>query len=196
MRTLLIAVAVASSFVDRPAAAVELPSDFDLHGLAVSKNELVCLALNDYWESRGEPLIGRVAVAQVVLNRARDRKYPMNLCDVVRQSEPGRFSGCQFSWNCDGRPDHPEDQQAWRESLLLAMAMVSRDSAVIDPTNGAKWYHSVRIKPSWAEKLKVSRVINGHVFYREAKPARERRQPYNFADWAAERRRYQQVAQY
>jgi N-acetylmuramoyl-L-alanine amidase len=121
------------------------------------------------------------------------------LCDVVKQNQPGRFSACQFSWNCDGRADHPDDHQAWRESVLLASAMLARDSAVVDPTNGAKWYHSVHVKPGWSDKLKVSRVISGHVFYRDPKaPTRERRLPTNFADWAAERvaKRYQQIAQY
>ncbi len=202
MRPLLTALALIAAMAAGPARAADLPADLDLdlRNLVVSKSELVCLALNDYWESRGEPLIGRVAVAQVVLNRARDRKYPTNLCDVVKQNRPGkRLSGCQFSWHCDGRPDHPEDDQAWRESVLLASAMLARDSAVVDPTSGAKWYHSTRIKPGWSENLQVANVISGHVFYREAKtPVRERRLPSNFADWAAERsiRRYQQVAQY
>lgn len=201
MRTLLTALTFAAVLMTASARSADLPADIDLdlNNMVVSESELICLALNDYWESRGEPLLGRVAVAQVVLNRARDRKYPTNLCDVVKQSPPGRLSGCQFSWHCDGRSDHPADEQAWRESVLLASAMVARDSAVVDPTHGAKWYHATRVRPFWSERLEVTRIISGHVFYRDpAVTLRERRFPVNFADWAAERsrKRYQQVAAY
>lgn len=197
MRALLSTLALAVFCLARPALAADVPADLDIdvNGLVVSKNEFICLALNDYWESRGEPLEGRIAVAQVVLNRAMDRQYPRNLCDVVKQNHRRSVYGCQFSWNCDGRPDHPTEAQAWRESLMLAATVLSRSSAIVDPTDGALWYHSVKVKPAWSHGLRKTRTISGHVFYRE--PGRKSRRndpPYTFADWVNDR--FQQVAQY
>ena len=83
-----------------PARAVDIPADLqiDLSSVVVSKEELVCLALNDYWEARSETMAGRIAVARVVLNRAMDSRFPSNLCDVVKQSKiTGEAHRCQFS---------------------------------------------------------------------------------------------------
>lgn len=186
MRALLTALTLAIGLAANSATAADIPRDMDIDtgSLVVSRNELVCLALNDYWESRGEPLEGRVAVAQVVLNRAMDRKYPTNLCDVVKQSRSGAVN-CQFSWNCDSRGDHPEDAEAWRDSVALASAMLNRSSGIIDPTGGAKWYHSVKIKPAWSNNLRIAKVIKGHVFYHDpqSKPRWDVRSPGSFADW-------------
>ncbi len=197
MRALLTVLTVAVLLRATPAAAADIPADLDIEfdNLVVSKAELVCLALNDYWESRGEPLEGRIAVAQVVLNRAMDRKYPTNLCDVVKQNVYGGLHKCQFSWHCDGRSDHPHEEQAWRESLLLATAVLSRHSAIVDPTGGAKWYHAASVKPAWSRHLRKVRRINGHVFYREPDRDDPDWQPYNFADWVKDRTRYTQIAQ-
>lgn len=176
--------------------AAEIPSDLgiDAGSLTVSKKELVCLALNDYWESRGEPLEGRLAVAQVVLNRAMDTRFPTDLCDVVRQHY--RLPTCQFSWACDGKPDDPTDESAWRESLLIASAVLDRQSGLFDLTGGAKWFHATHVKPGWAGNLKVSRKIARHVFYRDAAADAPpvAGPPEGYIDWLEEHITAQQVA--
>src|SRR4051812_42696540 len=81
-------------------AAIEIPADvhIDFSSIVVSKDELVCLALNDYWEARSESLAGRIAVARVVLNRAMDSRFPGNLCDIIKQTSfQGEQKRCQFS---------------------------------------------------------------------------------------------------
>jgi spore germination cell wall hydrolase CwlJ-like protein len=53
---------------------------------------LMCLALNVYHEAKNQSFIGQVAVAQVVMNRVKDSRYPNNVCDVVKQ-------GLTYKWN-------------------------------------------------------------------------------------------------
>jgi N-acetylmuramoyl-L-alanine amidase len=158
-----------------PARAIDIPSDLriDLSSIVVSRAELVCLALNDYWEARSETMAGRIAVARVVLNRAMDPRYPSNLCDVVKQSTVkqstvnGVSSTCQFSWYCDTREDLPYEADAWRTSLKIAAAVLQVDSSIPDPTGGALWYHADFVNPSWASQYESTTIIGSHVFYRE-----------------------------
>ena len=153
-----------------PARAVDIPSDFpiDFSSIVVSKDELVCLALNDYWEARSETLAGRIAVARVVLNRAMDPRFPSNLCDVVKQNKTqGLPHRCQFSWYCDARADVPYEADQWRTSLRVATAVLQVDSSIPDPTGGALWYHADFTRPSWSAEYETTIIIGSHVFYRE-----------------------------
>lgn len=156
-------------------AAAEIPADMkiDLSSIVVSKDELVCLALNDYWEARSETLAGRIAVAHVVMNRAMDRRFPANLCDVVKQNfYVGTPHKCQFSWFCDERADIPAEADAWRLSLKIAVAMLQKDSSIPDPTGGALWYHADSVRPVWSNDYETTTIIGAHVFYRDNNPSR------------------------
>lgn len=186
-----------------PAQAVDIPDDLqiDLSSISVSKDELLCLALNDYWEARSEGMAGRVAVARVVLNRAMDPRFPKNLCDVVKQSHSRTLHRCQFSWYCDGKADVPYDYKSWRDSLKIAAAVLQKDSSIPDPTDGALWYHADFAQPSWSEGYESTTVIGTHVFYREARDHIDSRsrKPFverlnAFADWVAERLKTSRIA--
>lgn len=157
--------------------AGDIPDDLmvDLDSLTVSKSEFVCLALNDYFEARGESLAGRLAVAKVVINRTMDRRYPSNICSVIQQNKARVMHRCQFSWYCDGRPDTPYNNVAWTRSLKLAAAVLQKDSSIADPTGGALWYHAAFVHPSWADNLEVTSVVGGHIFYRDHATARQSR---------------------
>jgi N-acetylmuramoyl-L-alanine amidase len=158
--------------------AVEIPSDLriDFSSIVVPKEELVCLALNDYWEARSETMAGRIAVARVVLNRAMDSRFPSNLCDVVKQSKvQGVAHRCQFSWYCDAKNDVPYEADQWRTSLKIAIAVLQVDSSIPDPTGGALWYHADFTRPTWAAEYETTTIIGTHVFYRE--PDMQRRKP-------------------
>ena len=153
-----------------PARAVDIPTDLqiDMASIVVSREELVCLALNDYWEARSETMAGRIAVARVVLNRAMDSRFPSNLCDVVKQSKfTGDAHRCQFSWYCDAKNDVPYEADQWRTSLKVAAAVLQIDSSIPDPTGGALWYHADFMKPSWTGDYETTTIIGGHVFYRD-----------------------------
>ena len=76
------------------------------------ENDYHCLASNIYWEARNQPIIGKLAVANVTLNRVASKRYPNTICGVVTQTRyypSGRIDlhSCQFSWYCDGLKDEP-----------------------------------------------------------------------------------------
>lgn len=126
--------------------------------------ELKCLALNIYFEARGETREGQVAVAHVTMNRAHSRKFPDTVCGVVKHNRrPGVKHKCQFSWYCDGRSDEPTDAGAWGDAIEVAHAVYWGQEP--DPTDGALWYHAIYVKPVWRHKLKRRGQIGEHIFY-------------------------------
>jgi hypothetical protein len=174
-------VTATAAFAVLPAQAADIPADLhiDLSSIVVSKDELICMALNDYWEARSEPMAGRIAVAQVVMNRAMDRRFPNNLCEVVKQNfHPGKLNKCQFSWFCDDRPDTPHEAHAWRTSLKIAAAVLQKDSSIPDPTGGALWYHADHVRPSWTNGYETTTIIGSNVFYRDPDGRPEARKPF------------------
>ena len=126
-----------------------------------------CLAQNIYFEARGEPMVGKVAVGHVVLNRAADRRFPRNVCSVIRKGGYKRLHRRQFSWWCDGRSDRPRYMAAWKESLKVAKQI--KKGEINDPTNGALWYHATSVKPVWSKKLVRYTQIGAHIFYIDPK---------------------------
>lgn len=118
---------------------------------------LLCLALNNYHEARGEPLLGQIAVSHVVLNRVRSKRYPKKVCEVIKQPH-------QFSWYWDKLSDTPQDSRAWRKSLLVSALVYS--GMVPDPTRGATHYHTINIKPYWSKTLRLTTTIGYHHFYK------------------------------
>lgn len=129
------------------------------------ESELHCLALNIYFEARSESEQGQRAVGHVVMNRVGNRHYPDTVCQVVRQGGAKQRNRCQFSWWCDGRPDEPLNQRAWRDALQLAKAVYFGNSE--DPTDGALWYHASYVSPYWTKGLTAVKQIGQHVFYRK-----------------------------
>ncbi len=127
--------------------------------------EVECLALNVYFEARGEPPAGRLAVAAVTLNRVASPDFPDTICQVVLQgSEYGRHR-CQFSWACDRYSDRPRDTAAWRQAQQVAYDALFYDQP--DPTDGSLYFHATRVRPSWSRtKVRVGQ-IGQHVYYRQ-----------------------------
>ncbi|RMD60712.1 MAG: cell wall hydrolase [Alphaproteobacteria bacterium] len=126
--------------------------------------QIRCLALTIYFEARGEPDEGKLAVAHVVMNRASHPLFPRDVCQVVRQGGEKLRYRCQFTWWCDGRSDRPRDSRAWRHSLALARRVFWDASE--DPTGGALWYHAASVRPAWRTALQQGPTIGRHVFYR------------------------------
>ena len=177
LAAVVICALVAGAIPGSAPLAAEISPDLriDFGSIAVSRAELMCLAENDYWEARSESIAGRIAVARVVLNRAMDRRFPRNLCDVVKQTS---FSGtsmrCQFSWYCQQKVGVKINPKAWRDSLKVAAAVLQKDSSIPDPTGGALWYHASFVLPAWSNDYEATTIIGDHVFYRE--PDNRRRQ--------------------
>ena len=132
-------------------------------------DEVNCLALNIYHEARNQPLVGKLAVAQVTMNRVEHDNFPDNVCAVVMQgfytnNHPIK-NKCQFSWWCDGKSDKPKDLQSWKYSLMLARHMHEGFFDNIDVVKDATHYHAVYVKPYWVNKKRKIRTIADHVFY-------------------------------
>ncbi|HTK36094.1 MAG TPA: cell wall hydrolase [Caulobacteraceae bacterium] len=122
-----------------------------------------CLAQAIYYEAGFEPEAGQRAVAQVVLNRVRDRNFPDTVCGVVYQGA-GRRTGCQFSFVCDGslsrRP--PEHDQLEAARALAAQAL---NGYVVKPIGAATHYHTDYVEPWWRSTVVQVGRIGLHVFY-------------------------------
>jgi spore germination cell wall hydrolase CwlJ-like protein len=128
------------------------------------RKEVACLALNIYFEARGEPNEGKLAVAHVVMNRVASDRFPDTVCNVVRQGGEERRYRCQFSWWCDGRSDTPRSKADWQRSNEIALQVYWGRTP--DPTDGALWYHADYVKPSWRHDFVEGPVIGRHIFYR------------------------------
>ncbi|MGB3146415.1 MAG: cell wall hydrolase [Paracoccaceae bacterium] len=129
---------------------------------AKPSEELDCLARAIYFESRGEPIKGQAAVAEVVMNRTESPYFPQSICGVVRQSNAG---GCQFSFICDGYSDKIRDQTAWYVAEKLASAFIA--GAPRELTDGATYFHTPAVKPAWAKRFPMTVKIGSHYFYRQ-----------------------------
>lgn len=142
--------------------------DQGIHKVALSarlKREVRCLALNVYFEARGEPLKGRYAVAAVTLNRVASPDFPNTICQVVLQGMEYGRDRCQFSWVCDGRSDHPSDAKAWRSARNVALNTLFRKPP--DPTKGALYFHATRVRPAWSRVMVRVVRIGRHIYYRQ-----------------------------
>lgn len=120
--------------------------------------EMRCLASAVYNEARGEPIEGQLAVAQVVLNRAADTRWPDTICGVVYQ----RY---QFSFTFDNKPDFPNPNKAtWKRSE--AVAIIAATNNWDDLTDEAVYYHATYVSPNWRSAFQRTANIGRHIFYR------------------------------
>ena len=137
----------------------------------ILETALMCMATNIYHEAKNQPMAGQIAVAQVVMNRVNDNRYPDNVCDVVKQGltyKNGKvvLGKCQFSWYCDGKKDDVNKKsEKWRNSLRYA-SMVITNRITLDVTEGATHYHATYVRPAWARTKTKTVRINRHIFYR------------------------------
>jgi len=115
-----------------------------------------CLAVAVYFEAKGEPLVGQLAVAQVMLNRTISGRFPETICGVMRQ--PGQFSfvhGGAF-------PHIAENSHAWRTAVAIAHIA---QHAMWHPLVGrAVFFHAKRVSPRW-HATEVA-ALGNHIFYR------------------------------
>lgn len=125
-------------------------------GTTPGDDESECLARAVYWESRGEPLSGQLAVAEVIINRARSGRFAPTLCGVVRQPY-------QFSFVRRGSiPQPPQGSPDWRTAV--AIARIATDRLAEGGAPQALFFHARRINPRW--RLTRVAMVGNHVFYR------------------------------
>lgn len=117
--------------------------------------QMDCLATAVYYESKGEPLDGQLAVAQVIINRVEDRRFGNDICSVVMAPK-------QFSFVRGGQLPNPSESINWRTAQAVALIAMSDGwpEVVADATH----FHATRVSPGW--KLKRIATVGRHVFYR------------------------------
>jgi len=132
--------------------------------MQVSEKELWCLATAIYFEARGESYRGQVAVAQVVLNRVKDYRYPDTICGVVYQNQSRRNS-CQFSFACDGIPEVINDSKSWAQAEDIANRFTAGELYLTE-VGDATHYHATYVSPAWAPRMTKVTQVGLHVFYK------------------------------
>lgn len=135
------------------------------------QRELSCLAQNIYHEALTESVLGKIAVAMVVLNRVQSKEFPNTICGVVYQPSRAkdRPRACQFSWTCDGKSDKIYDQRRFHDILSLSRDIIRKirnREKIDDVVQGALYYHADYIEPDWAKYFERVRKIDNHVFYK------------------------------
>ena len=162
--------------------SVETPDYYkplEFNSVKYTPADAECLAKNIYFEAGVESTAGKLAVANVTINRAADKNYPNTICEVVQEGIhyynatkdeyfPVR-DRCQFSWYCDGLLDEPREGRTWESAQELAERVLVNhyDKALIDITDGATHYHAnwMETYPNWSKQKKVMASIDRHIFY-------------------------------
>lgn len=116
--------------------------------------DVKCLAQNIYHEARDQSVVGQIAVAEVTINRAKSGKFPTRICDVV-------FDKYQFSWTIYKPRIH--EKEVYQEIFQLALDMYFQ----YNPENdGSVYYHAQSVNPDWSRKLKKTKIVGKHIFYK------------------------------
>lgn len=133
--------------------------------MADRTRQLECLARNIYYEAGRENFEGKVAVAQVTINRARSNQFPRDICAVVYQRNVAYDRViCQFSWYCEGNHrTRVIDPDAYTESYRVAK-LVLLEGFRLDSLRQAMYYHADYVNPKW-NRVRVAK-IGRHIFYK------------------------------
>ena len=165
-------------------ASLALSYEID-SGESQNLDELYCMAQNVYFEARHEPMLGKIAVAHVVMNRMEDKRWPNTVCEVVHQGpvrESWKTKGkdipdieriyypvrhrCQFSWYCDGMSDDINQIDIYMDIMQFSRILLTSQMMMFDITDGATFYHADYVTPSWAKSKIKTIEIGDHIFYR------------------------------
>ena len=158
-------VAVTSWKLDMLSFGLE-SSRYEFVSASDKAKQLECLTRNIYYEAASEPFEGKVAVAQVTLNRVESGNFANSICGVVYEKNVVYQKViCQFSWFCDGTSVHkPIHAAAWNESYEVAKRVLLENFRLPSLTT-AVYYHADYVNPQWG-KPKVAK-IGRHIFYSE-----------------------------
>ena len=158
-----------------PSVTADMLADYVANGyqplakrLQIADAERDCLAQAIYHEARGETATGQLAVANVIVNRARSSKFPNSLCGVVYQNANQGLYRCQFTFACDGRDDAPGERRAWAKSQELARkvyAEFAKGEEIGVLPGSALYYHTRAVAPSWSHTFSRVAAVDSHIFY-------------------------------
>ena len=138
----------------------------DIVSIQTREKQLDCLAINIYREAGYEPFEGKVAVAQVTMNRVTAGKFGSDVCGVVYQRNVFMEKVvCQFSWACDQvHRNKPIGKEAYNESYAVAKKVLL-EGFRLDILKDALYYHATYVNPRWPHE-KIGQ-IGQHIFYKE-----------------------------
>ena len=123
-----------------------------------------CLSTAIYFEARGEPVRGQIAVAQVILNRVRSPLFPETICGVVYQGQ--MHPGCQFSFTCDGHTDNPRNDDQWALARDIAKKITAGE-LWLPEVGYSTYYHANYVSPAWIGDMNKIDKIGRHIFYKK-----------------------------
>ncbi len=143
----------------------QLLSSPDVVTIKTRERQLECLAMNIYREAGHENFEGKVAVAQVTMNRASHPAFPKDVCGVVYQKSVIMDKVvCQFSWYCETAPRaRPINNAAYNESMAVAKKVLL-EGFRLDVMKEALYYHANYVNPRWP--LEKIGSIGNHIFYK------------------------------
>ena len=121
-----------------------------------TSNEHKCLSEALYFEARGEQEKGVIAVGNVIINRKKSSRFPNTICSVIKQKK-------QFSYKNDGISDIPTNKKMYIKMEIIAFDVLHGRKVLPDNT---LYYHNHTVKPSWAKKLVVTKIVGNHIFYK------------------------------
>jgi len=151
---------------DRDKAAISSVVSLDVPKRSEAETMLAeakCLATAIYYEARSESYEGQLGVAEVIVNRVNDHRYPNSICDVVYQGAT-RTTGCQFTFTCDGAMAKKPRGVKWdKAQTIAAHVMMDLNEG---QTGGATHYHATYVDPVWNSGLIRTNKIGTHIFYR------------------------------
>ncbi|WP_299359274.1 cell wall hydrolase [uncultured Paracoccus sp.] len=125
-------------------------------GKSAGGASLKCLSEAIYFEARGEPQAGQRAVAEVILNRVDDPRFPKSVCGVINQRG-------QFSYK--GNSTRIRNSAAYDRATRIAQEALSGAPRTL--TSGATYFHTTKVSPSWSKRFTRTTRIGAHIFYRQ-----------------------------
>ena len=137
----------------------------DVVSIKTREKQLDCMAMNIYREAGHEPFEGKVAVAQVTMNRVKDGRFGDDVCGVIfKKSVIMDKVVCQFSWACDrAAKARPVNNAAYNESYLVAKKVLL-EGFTLSILKDALYFHATHINPQWP--LEKIGTIGNHIFYK------------------------------
>jgi len=134
---------------------IEIPTKLKTQIVKAKPQDIECLAKNIYYEARGEPFHGQVAVALVTVNRLASGLFQKTICETV-------YAHKQFSWTLT-KHKKVIDQKAWATAVEVATAVLSK--RIYEPKFNAVYFHAKHVSPKWAKTKTIIAKIGNHIFY-------------------------------
>ena len=135
--------------------------DIERNPILYNRKDINCLAKNIYFEAGTEPMLGKLAVAQVTINRVKVGHWGDTVCDVVNAKD-------QFSWTNKDDQSIDKDSLTYKDSVSAARKALS-ERRRLRVLRHALFYHADYVRPNWADRTQKIGQIGTHVFYNGAK---------------------------